>query len=99
MGHFLTLWKCKRLRHITSRLQTDVVCLAETRINPVLVPHAFLLRDKLFRGKESMSILTNNKQEHLGIRQQGGVFTGVIGPVSSMVISAGSNPTGLGRWN
>ena len=46
-----------------------------------------------------MSILINNKQEHLGMRQQGGMFTGVVGPVSSVIISIGSDPTRLGKWN
>ena len=48
--------------------QVDAVCLAETQINPALVPYTFLIRDKLFRNKESVSILTNNKQEYLGAR-------------------------------
>ena len=72
-----------------SRLQADAVFLTETQINPVLVPRAFSLKDELFRGKESMSILANNKQEHLSIRQQGGVLAGVIGSVSSIAISVG----------
>ena len=46
-----------------SRLQADAVFLTETQINPVLVLHMFLLRDKLLMGKEPMSILANKKQE------------------------------------
>ena len=80
-----------------SRFQVDAVCLAETQINPALVPYTFSIRDKLFRNKESVSILANNKQEHLGARQQGGVFTGITGSASSVVISLGTDPTGLGR--
>ena len=76
-----------------------MVCLAETQINSALVPYTFLIRDKLFRNKESVSILTNNKQEYLGARQQGGVFTGITGSASSVAISSGTDSTGLGRWS
>ena len=44
-------------------------------------------------------MLSHNKQEHLGMRQQGRVFTGVIGQTTSTAMSTGSDPTGLGRWN
>ena len=90
MGCCLASWKHKRLRHIISRLQVDTVSLAETQINLILVLRIFSPRDKLFRGEELMSILINNKQEHLSMRQQGRVFTGVIGLVASMVMSTGS---------
>ena len=99
MGYCNTSWKYKRLKNLTSRLQVDAMCLAETQINPALVPYTFSIRDKLFQQKESVSILTNNKQEHLGMRQQGGVFTGIIGPASGVAIASGSDHTGLGRWN
>ena len=33
------------------------------------------------------------------MRQQGGVFTGITGSMSEVVIASGSDPTGLGRWN
>ena len=57
------------------------------------------MKDRIFQQKESVSILTNNKQEHLGMRQQGGVFTGVTGLLSGVAIASGSDCTGLGRWN
>ena len=68
-------------------------------MNSVLVPHTFSIRDELLKGKESMSILANNRQKHLGMKQKDSMFTGVIEPVSSLVMSAGSNPIGLERWN
>ena len=55
------------------------------------------MRDKLFKEKESMSILTNNKQEHLGMRQQGGIFTGITGTVSNTMVSTGFDSVELGR--
>ena len=99
MGYCNSSWKCNRLRNLTSRLQVDAVCLAETQINPALVPCTFSMRNKIFRQKESVSILTNNKQEHLGMRQQGGIFTGAMGLMSGVAVASGSDHTGLGRWN
>ena len=81
------------------RFQVDAVCLAETQINPVLVPYTFSIRDKLFRNKDSVFILANNKQEYLGTRQQGGVFTGITGSVSCVTMSSGTDPTDLERWS
>ena len=99
MGYCNSSWKYNRLRNLISRLQVDAICLAETQINPALVLHTFSMRDRIFQQKESVSILTNNKQEHLGMRQQGGVFTGVTGLLSGVAIASGSDCTGLGRWN
>ena len=72
MGYCNSSWKHNRLRNIFSRLQVDAACLAETQVNPVLVPSTFSIRNKLFQQKESVSILSNNNQENLGMRQQGG---------------------------
>jgi len=33
------------------------------------------------------------------MRQQGGVFTGIIGSATGVAIASGSDPTDLGRWN
>lgn len=99
MGCCSSSWKHNRLRNLTSRLQVDAVCLAETQINPALLPCAFSMRNKIFHQKESVSILTNNKQEHLGMRQQGGIFTGAMGLISGVTVASGSDHTGLGRWN
>ena len=44
-----------------SKFQVDAVFLAETQINPALVLYVFSMRDKLFKEKESISILVNNK--------------------------------------
>ena len=80
-----------------SRFQVDAVCLAETQVNLALVLHAFSIRDKLFQQKELVSILANNKQEHLRMRQQGRVFTGINGLTSSAAIVLGSDSIGLVR--
>ena len=99
MGYCNSSCKHNRLRNLTSRLQVDAVCLAETQINPALVPCTFSMRNKIFRQKESVSILTNNKQEHLGMRQQGGIFTGAMDLMSGVAIASGSDHTRLGRCN
>ena len=75
------------------------MCLAETQINPALTLYTFSIRDKIFKDKESITILSHNKQELLGMRQQGSVFTGIIGQATCTTMSTGSDPTGLGRWN
>ena len=82
-----------------SRFQADAVCLVETQMNPALTPCTFSIRDKLFGNKELVTTLLHNKQEHLGMRQQGGVFTGVIGQTTSTAMPTGSGLTGLRRWN
>ena len=97
MGYYASSWKYKRLQHLISKFQVNAVYLAKTQINPAIVPYTFSIRDKLFRNKESVSILANNKQERLGARQQGGVFTGITGSALSVAILSGADPTGLGR--
>ena len=99
MGCCSTSWKHKRLRHMILRFQADTTCLVETKINPALTPHTFSVQDKLFGNKESVTMLLHNKQEHLGIRQQGRVLTGTIGQATSTALLTGCDPTGLGRWN
>ena len=99
MGYCASSWKYKRLHHLISRLQIDAISLVETQLNPALLPCAYSIRNKLFKDKESATILSHNKQEHTGMRQQGGVFTGVIGQATNNTMSAGSDAEGLGRWN
>ena len=97
MGYCASSWKYKRLRHMISRFQVDAISLAETQINPALLPHTFSIRNKLFKDRESVAILSHNKQEHIGMRQQGGVFTGITGPTTCTAISTGSDTEGIGR--
>ena len=82
-----------------SRFQADAISLAEMQINPALLPHTFSIRNKLFKDRESVAILSHNKQEHIGMRQHGGVFTGIAGPTTCAAILTGSDTEGLGRWN
>ena len=42
-------------------------------------------------------MLSNNMNELIGIRQQGGVMIGVKGETSKYESAVGANPTGLGR--
>ena len=66
-------------------------------IIPVLVPHTFSIRDKLFKGKESISMLTNNKQEYLGMRQHCRAFLGIISLASCTTVLTESDPEGLDK--
>ena len=43
-----------------SRFQVNAAYLAQTQINPALVPYTFSIRDKLLKEKESVSILRND---------------------------------------
>lgn len=99
MGYCSSSWKYKRLQHMIARFQIDAISLVETQINPALLPCTCSIRNKLFKHKESVTILSHNKQEHIGMRQQGGVFAGVIGQATSCTVSTGSDVEGLGRWN
>ena len=76
--YFLIFLKYKQLLHIISRFQVGAAFLIERQINPVLILYTFSVRDILFRDKESVALLSNNKQKYLGIRQQGRVFAGFI---------------------
>ena len=55
------------------------------------------MRDKLIKEKESISILTNNKKEHLGMRQHGGIFTRITSLALSTVVLTSSYPAILER--
>ena len=57
-----------------SRFQVDSVFLAETQINLALLPCTFSIRNKLFKDKESVAILSHDKQEQTSVRKQGGVL-------------------------
>ena len=69
------------------------------QINPALLPCTYSIRNKLCEDKESATILSYNKQEHIGMRQQDGVFIGVIGQATNSTVYTGSDAESLGRWN
>ena len=79
MGYSTTSLKYKRPHCMMSRFQIDAVCLVKTQINPSLRLCTFSTRNKLFKNKESVSILLQNKQELLGMRQQDRASVGIIG--------------------
>ena len=82
-----------------SKLETDVVSLAETQINPSLLTHKDSLHYALFRHQPASSIHNNNSNELIGKRQQGGIMMAIRGEVSKHATVTGADPTGLGRWN
>ena len=73
------------------------MCLIEIKINPVLISYTFSIRDKLFRNKESTTILLHNEEELLDMRQQGEVFTRIISQTRSTAISIRLDLIKLGR--
>ena len=73
--------------------------LKETRINLDLLHQAHVTPDNLFHGNNHFSIMSHNKQELIGSRQQGGVLTSAKGEISELLTESGCDPSGLGRWN
>ena len=59
------------------------------------MPCAFSVRDKLFKGKETVRMPANDKQEHLGARQHNRVSTGITSLASYAGMLIGSD-TDLG---
>ena len=78
-------------------LQIDTYYLVETQTNLSLIPHAFSMRNRLFEEKELVTMLPNNKSEHLGMRHNDRLFKGIICLASCMGTPLGSNNTRLGR--
>ena len=91
--------KVKKLRHLWSKLETDVASLAETQINSSLLTHKDSLHCALFRHQPASSIHNNNSNELIGKRQQGGIMMAIRGEVAKHATVTGADPTGLGRWN
>ena len=60
--------KVKKLRHLWSKLEIDVVSLVETQINPSLLTHKDSLHYALFRHQPASSIHNNNSNELIGKR-------------------------------
>ena len=85
--------------HLWSNLETDVVSLSETQINPSLLNHKDYHHYALFRHQPASSIHNNNSNELIGKRQQGGIMMAMRGEVSKHATVTGADPTGLGRWN
>ena len=51
-----------------SRFQADILNLVEIEINPDLTPYAFSLANKILNNQSSVSMLSNNANELLGMR-------------------------------
>ena len=54
---------------------------------------------QIIERKGIWPILKNNKQKHLDMRQEGGIFTGITSLASSTAVSMVSNSLELGRLN
>ena len=73
--------------------------LVEIQTNPLILSSKDSLHISLFYHQPATSTLSNNSNELIGRRQQGGSMLVVRGEVSKHEIAAGTDPTGLGRWN
>ena len=69
IGYYSSLWKYKYLKYIHSRFQADILNLVEIQINPDLTPYTFSLVNKILNNQNLVSILSNNTNELLGMRQ------------------------------
>ena len=59
----------------------------------------FFLASKILNNKISVSILSNNTNKLLGMRQQGGAFTHMSRKMTNVATITGSDSAKLGRWN
>ena len=57
----------------------------------------FLIRDRLHEDKESISVLTYNKNELIDSRQQRGVHADAVELLTKIVVAVGSDSVGLER--
>ena len=80
-----------------SELETDVVSLSETQINPSLLAHKDSLHYDMFRHQPASSIHSNNSNELIGKRQHGGIMISIRGKVVKYATVTGADSTGLGR--
>ena len=91
-------YKYRRLRRLWTRLEVDLINLIETKINPSLLSRVSDFKDNLFRSSIHHTIFANNSNEHLGVRQQGGVLSSARGDIASFCVGSGADPLKLGRW-
>ena len=71
----------------------------ETQINSDLSSPSDNIKYLLSCNQPTKLYLSNNSNEDINVRQQGGTCTGVRGRFFSCVSESGSDLTGLGRWN
>jgi len=81
------------------RLKINIVSLNETQINLDLLHQSNTVVNNLFQDKDHFTIISYNKRELIGARQQGRVLTSIKGDYAKLITKAGSNSSGLGTWN
>ena len=80
-----------------SKLETDVMSLAETQTNPSMLPRKDSLHTDQFHHQPATSTLSNDSNKWTGRRQQGGSMLAVRAEMSKHETATGVDPTGLGR--
>ena len=69
--------KVSRLRYVWSKLNVDFVSLIETQINRSFLRNKDYLHKSMRHNQLAISALSNNKNEFIGRRQQGGPMLAV----------------------
>ena len=90
-------YKYRRLRKLWSCLQVDLINVVETKINPSLLAQQQEFKDNLFWSEIHHTIFSNNSNELIGVRQQGGVLFSVRGDIAKFCIGSGSDSSNLGH--
>ena len=75
-----------------------MIGIVETHINPELLSRSKEVKENIFRSDINNTILTNNGNELIDARQQGGVLYSVRGELSRFTRASGVDETMLGRW-
>ena len=90
--------KHKRLRQIIRRLDIDSVAIDETQINPSLLFNSNIVHDNLFRSEHHADVISNNSNELLRRRKQGGIMLSTRNDLSKHSSTVGLDSTGLCCW-
>ena len=94
-----SLDKVIQLRHIWSKLNADLMSLVETHINKKLFLYTDPIHKIMLRNQLATSMLSDNENELIGRRQQGGAITEAQVEIDKHKTSTGADSTRLDRWN
>ena len=74
----------------------DLIAIAETQINPLLLDSTYNIPQHLFVSEAHYCIISNNANELIARYQQGGILTAVRGETCSFIQSTGEDSSKLG---
>ena len=76
--------KVNTIRLLWKKLNADSISLVETQIKPSFLTNKDSLHTTMFKNQPVTSMISNNKNELTGRRQQGGVMVAVKGEFPRM---------------